>query len=327
MVNQEQLVDAVKKTVSREDVKYVVGYEKGTYGCEVTPSFAHSSEDAEKFIFTPLCVHNLAIYPKLEEKLPLGRDEKEDTRKIGLVVKGCDSRAVVQIIQEKGLKREDVVLIGIPCTGVVNPKKLKSRYPNYAEIVEVEEKDSSFSIKFNEENHTIPKEELLFDACINCEYPNPPIYDILIGEEIKSTNKETYEKVKVVESKSQKEKWAYWEEHFQRCIRCYACRDACPLCYCKECMVDQLDPRWVRRSVNLSENTAWNIMRAYHLAGRCISCGECERVCPVNIPLMELNKKIERDVKKMFDYTSGLDEEEKPLFGMFKPDDPEDFIL
>ncbi|MCK5409089.1 MAG: 4Fe-4S binding protein, partial [Candidatus Heimdallarchaeota archaeon] len=82
-----------------------------------------------------------------------------------------------------------------------------------------------------------------------------------------------------------------------------------------------------RRSVNISENTAWNIMRAYHLAGRCVGCGECESVCPVNIPLMELNKKIEKEVKEMFSYTAGMDIEEKPLFGMFKPDDPEEFVL
>jgi len=68
-------------------------------------------------------------------------------------------------------------------------------------------------------------------------------------------------------------------------------------------------------------------MRAFHLAGRCVGCGECERACPVNIPLMELNKKLTKDVKELFEYTSGIEVEEKPLFGTFKPDDPEEFIL
>ena len=92
-------------------------------------------------------------------------------------------------------------------------------------------------------------------------------------------------------------------------------------------MADQLSPQWLRRSVNLSENTAWNIMRAYHLAGRCIDCGECERVCPMDIPLNELNKKLEKDIKEMFDYTPGISAEEKPLLAIFKPDDPGEFIL
>ena len=92
-------------------------------------------------------------------------------------------------------------------------------------------------------------------------------------------------------------------------------------------MVDQLSPQWVRRSTNLSENTAWNIMRAYHLAGRCIGCGECERVCPMGIPLTELNKKLQKDVKEMFSYTAGLSLDKKPLLAIFSPEDPEEFLL
>ena len=327
MVDEKQLRDAVKKTVSRDDVKYVIGYKDGTYGFEVTPAFAFSSEDADKFIFSPLCANNLAVYLMLEEKLPLRKGEEEDTRKIGLVVKGCDSRAIVQIIQEKGLKREDVILIGIPCAGIIDPKKINAKFPHQTKTVDVKEDGEKFVIKVNGTTHKIPKDELLFEKCKHCENPNPVIYDILIGKEVKTSKKENYEDIKSLEKKSLEENWNYWEKQFEKCIRCYACRDACPMCYCKECMVDQLSPQWIRRSVNLSENTAWNLMRAFHLAGRCIGCGECERACPMDIPLMKLNKKIEKDVKEMFDYTPGIDAEEKPLLAMFKPDDPEEFIL
>ena len=327
MVDQKLLVEEAKKIAAQEDVKYVVGYKKGTYGFVVSSSYAYSPEYVENFIFNPLCTQNLAVYPMLEEKLPLGREEKADTRKIGLVVKGCDARAVVQIIQEKGLKREDVVLIGIPCTGVIDPKKIKNKFPNAKKVENVTEEDGKYAISFDGENHKIPKEELLSDACKNCVEPNPPIYDVLIGEKVEPPEIQEFENLKELEEKSIEDKWAYWEEHFERCIRCYACREACPLCYCKECMADTLEPQWIRRSVNLSENSAWNIMRAFHLAGRCVGCGECERACPVNIPLMELNKKIEKDVKELYEYTAGMDMEEKPLFGTFKPDDPEEFIL
>lgn len=92
-------------------------------------------------------------------------------------------------------------------------------------------------------------------------------------------------------------------------------------------MVEQLSSQWVRRSVNLSENTAWNIMRAYHLAGRCIGCGECERACPVHIPLTDLNKKIQKDLKEKFNYTPGLSIQEKAFLAMFDPQDPEEFVF
>lgn len=324
MVDIHELHKTVKEIVRREDVKYVVGYEQGSYGCRTSPLFAFSPEDVDRFIFSPLCNTNLAVYLLLEENLPLKRGEQEDTRKIGIVVKGCDSRAVQQIIQEKGIDRKDVVLIGVPCTGVIDLKKVDAAFPN-AKNVDITEKGETFAVTVNGTTCTIPKEELLCDTCITCENPNPVVYDVFIGGKVEAPKKEECKRVNQLEKKSLKEKWEYWQEKFERCIRCYACRNACPLCYCKECMVDHLSPQWVRRSVTLSENTVWFIMRAFHLAGRCVGCGQCERACPVDIPLMELNKKLEKDIKEMFDYEAGT--EEKPLLAIFNPEDPEEFVL
>ena len=99
------------------------------------------------------------------------------------------------------------------------------------------------------------------------------------------------------------------------------------MCYCKKCIAEELRPAWIGRSVNLSENTAWNLIRAYHLAGRCIDCGECERVCPMDLPLRELNRKMAKDVFELFDYKAGINLDGKPVLAVYKPDDPEDFIL
>jgi hypothetical protein len=42
---------------------------------------------------------------------------------------------------------------------------------------------------------------------------------------------------------------------------------------------------------------------------------------------MKLNKKIEKEIKEMYEYTPGIDAEEKPLLAMFKTDDQEELIL
>ena len=70
----------------------------------------------------------------------------------------------------------------------------------------------------------------------------------------------------------------------------------------------------------------FHLARAYHLAGRCAGCGECERVCPVNLPLMLLNRKLEKDIKDIFEYTAGTNPDEKPLLSSFNPKDPNHFI-
>lgn len=316
MVDTKKLHEEVKKILSRDDIKYVIGYKKGTYGFQTSPIFASKKEDVEKLIFSPLCVNNLSLYVKFED----------GNEKVGLVVKGCDSRSLIQMIQERRIPREKLFIIGISCTGVADPKKMHDRFPNVYENIDVVEEEGKFIFTINGKTHRIPKEELVFDKCLHCEYPIPIIYDTLVGEKIKQLGQKEYKEVKKFEKKSLKEKWSFWEENFDRCIRCYACRNVCPMCYCEECMAGQLNPQWLRRSVNLSENTAWHIMRAFHLSGRCTECGECERACPMDIPLMSLNKKIEKDVKELFDYTAGIDVDEKPLLAMFKPDDPEDFI-
>jgi ferredoxin len=44
----------------------------------------------------------------------------------------------------------------------------------------------------------------------------------------------------------------------------------------------------------------YHFIRAFDVAGRCIRCGECERVCSVGVPLMELNDKLMKDITELF---------------------------
>lgn len=118
----------------------------------------------------------------------------------------------------------------------------------------------------------------------------------------------------------------FWQEQFARCIKCYACRAACPLCYCARCTVECNQPQWIPVPAHDLGNLEWNVMRAMHLAGRCVDCGDCSRACPAGIPLHLLNRRLIAVVRESFAVQAGRSAKSDNALSTFKPDDPEDFI-
>ena len=122
------------------------------------------------------------------------------------------------------------------------------------------------------------------------------------------------------------ERMSFWAQEFERCVKCYACRQVCPLCYCERCIADKNRPVAIDTSATPKGNFAWHITRAFHLAGRCVGCGECARACPAGIPLGLLNLTLARAAEKHFGYQAGMDPKVEPLIGSYALTDKEDFI-
>ena len=125
------------------------------------------------------------------------------------------------------------------------------------------------------------------------------------------------------------ERYQFFEEILSSCIRCYACRQGCVACNCRVCIFDETKPQWVGRETSIGDNMMYHLVKASHMAGRCIECGECERVCPVNIPLMTINKKLIKDISGFYGpYDAGLDyvEGRKPPLSVYDEQDPDDFL-
>lgn len=211
-------------------------------------------------------------------------------KKIGMIAQGCVSRSLVVLLNEGQINRNNLFIIGFPCQGVVD------------------------------------KNQQLHSACIDCQHPLPVIQDCLIeGDGIARQSDPANDLVIELNNQSQSERMAFFSQEMKKCIRCYACRQACPMCYCDVCFVDINKPLWLARTPDQQNNSVWNLTRMQHLAGRCVACGACDRACPEGVNLMVYLKKMNQVVKELYGYSAGLHLGEKPALNAFQPNDPDFF--
>ena len=169
-------------------------------------------------------------------------------------------------------------------------------------------------------------EGLGIPKCAGCEVRQPRFANEVIGQAKPADPIDHYAALDVLMALSPEERMGFWSEQFDRCQRCYACRQVCPMCYCEQCLVDKNQPQEIDTSATLKGNFAWQITRAFHQAGRCVGCGECTRACPAGIDLWALNLVLERSAEKTFEYKAGMDKLEPFLIGSYSVKDKEEFI-
>jgi len=301
-----RLIAAVKAELPNVD--FVLGYGRGFDPLHATPITVRTEADADKLIFDATCVENLAtsLYAMRGKRL-------------GLVVKGCDSRSVVELLQEKLVDRENLVVFGMPCEGVIDLAKVRVR-ADIAQARGAEFTETEVRLLLPEGERVLPRQDVLADKCLRCRYPNPLVADRMIGPEVTPKGAEdTYADLEGFEKLSEQERFDFWKRQMNRCIRCYACRNACPLCVCKHvCLADSREPHWLSAEATLQEKWLFQVMHALHLAGRCTECGECQRSCPMGIPILLLKRKMNRELKEVFNYEAGVDPEAVPPLHTFQ---------
>jgi len=122
------------------------------------------------------------------------------------------------------------------------------------------------------------------------------------------------------------ERRAFWADELGRCVKCYACRSSCPMCYCERCTMDCNRPQWIPVASHAIGNLEYHMVRAMHLAGRCVQCGSCGTACPVGIPVHLLTFFAEQTVRRQFGQKGGASAKLDYAMSTFKPDDKETFI-
>lgn len=294
--NWESLTQAIRSTardlLQNHAVDVVIGYEIGTGG-RTRPAFIRQSEQAERLIWNQDCTHNLFLY--VEDTLRRQCSVGASNSVVGIVAKPCDLRAINVLLTENRFERQQVHIIGVTCDGI--RKGAGATKPEPAE------------------------RWTLQDRCITCEQHTPALYDTLIGAPstaayptpTPSPAAITTKAVNVLESLQPEERLEFWLSQFDRCIRCYACRQVCPMCYCPTCLFERDDSLWVGMRIGLNEKRTFHLGRAYHLAGRCIGCDECTRVCPMDIPVNLLNRKLAQEIEQLFAFRAGVEPKPSPI--------------
>jgi len=107
-----------------------------------------------------------------------------------------------------------------------------------------------------------------------------------------------------------KEKFNYWWGQFNQCIKCYGCRDACPVCYCKDCILEA--DRGVVVPGEIPPDTMFPMLRTVHVMDSCVNCGQCQDACPADIPLARLIFMLNKELYDIFKYQPGVDVEAQP---------------
>jgi len=155
-------------------------------------------------------------------------------------------------------------------------------------------------------------------GCGECNVKKPPLFDVLVeNPDVKEGG------CGGTAPEDPANDFKRFQSEMKKCILCYSCRQACYGCYCKVCFMDRGVPNWKPAVPDTGAKMVYHLGRAMHLAGRCIECGACERVCASGVNVRYLIKEVTDFVEKVYGFRTGLDAEESPVMASYKFDDRE----
>ena len=321
-ITRDVLIEKASKLLTEGIVSRVLGWKKGDLSYDITPAVFTSIEQMQKeFVFNDFCGANFAKY--------LLKETKKEEGKILVFLKPCDTYSFNQLLTEHRFDREKVYAVGISCDGMIDVNKIKLAVGDGILSINTDS-DTIVVETLYDGQKQIDKKDVLLERCANCKSKKHVAYDELIGEDGEVLDSNRFDQVAELENMTADERFAFWQNQLSRCIRCNACRDACPACTCEKCVFNNPESGVENKSpANSFEEQMFHIIRAFHVAGRCTDCGECSRVCPQDIPLHLLNRKFIKDINEFYgDYQAGAEVGSRaPLVNYTKEDiEPNDAV-
>jgi len=301
-------------------VEEVLAFTYGVNEDDIAPFFVNSEEDAAKIVLTSYQPYSLAR---------LLRDYVDKDRKIGIVVRSCDARAIVELAKRSQVNIDNIYMLGIECYGVTKASAARGDIHIHPDGTD---------------------EAIILDHCLRCQYPLPTMADISCsfdkdvtaievhtkkGEQILAAasnlspiEREIKRDIAAIEERARQQqerdfgsledisteaRLDYWFSQFDRCIKCYGCRNVCPLCYCKDCSLDA--KRSLIKGGEVPPETLFHLTRLAHVADSCLNCGQCEMVCPMELPLSKIFHMLHKRLSAIYGYEPGMNIDDLPPMG------------
>jgi formate dehydrogenase subunit beta len=246
----------------------VIGLRQTTQG--TAPYLFQPGDDLEQLVLEPR-------YPLSETLSKLHKRFPEAN--FGIVARGCDSRALIEMAKRNQVDPDRLYLIGISCS--------------------VEQAVSCYCAEPAPNLDQWPRSELIGEP-VPAAPPNPMVAE--------------YENISLGTRRK------FWKLQFSKCIKCFGCRDICPVCFCDACALE--NPLWVEPGVLVPDFPMYHLIKAMHMTTRCVACRQCEMACPADIPLTVLYDLIRRDVADLMGYIPGADIDSNPPLSLTLADAP-----
>ena len=320
---RELLLKKVNELLENGTVDRVIGWKAGDFCYDVTPAVYKKGDNFDDFLFDGFCGANQSKYLINETK---------GEGKVLALLKPCDTYSFNQLIKEHRVDREKAYIIGVGCKGKLDVEKLRKMGIKGIQSIsgaELTDDCEILNVSTFYGDKTVTYKDAMLERCHVCKGKEHMIYDEIIGESKDTKDADRFAEVEKIEKMSPEERFAFFQKELSKCIRCNACRNACPACSCRKCVFDSTKFDSAQKAnVDSFEEKMFHIIRAFHVAGRCTDCGECSRVCPQGIPLHLFNRKFIKDIDTFYgEYQAGADAESKGPLTSFTFDDVEPGVV
>ena len=187
----------------------VIGWQQGFDALHTTPLFMRTPEDVDRLVWGPLNVHNLATY------LPRFKG-----RKVGVVVKGCDSRSVIELMQEKLIDPAAVRVFGLACSGVADPARLQEVLARAAAgetPAAVAQRGDQLLVALKNRVHEIPLAAVAAEKCLSCPTPLPLLGENAPAAPALSAPEPASPGLEMLDRMTLEQRRGFWRAHMEHC--------------------------------------------------------------------------------------------------------------